>query len=725
MYPFFYAFTGSLAASWAWHQPQPAAFLILGAVLLLPCRWAFLAGALLWTAVCWLDEAPPEKVPETLTGYVSGVPKEYSFLLDTETGRFRIISDVEPEPGAYCTIEGAESTEAEPQAPYGYNQAAADRRDGVSGAVFTSAADCSGGGRGVNAFRAFRLNALEALGGSRPEAWVKALIYGSRESIDAEELNRYQQFGVIHLLAVSGMHVGLLTGMFWFILLRIGFTKQTAALAAVMFLPVYIILAGEAPSVIRAGSMAAAAALIYLFAGRKFDGMDLLGAAGIGMLCFEPFLVTSVGFQLSFLTSAVLLLSRPFFKEKGPLKTLILVSVTAQAGALPVYLYHFYEIPLLSAAANLLFVPAVGLVLLPFSAVSALLPPAGPVLFPVMEAVLHSLTIWLDLLERIPGTMWTIGFPGLLAPVSAAAVVFVFQTFQRQKIRVLSLVLLFIILTAGMIRPWDNNLYIHFLDVGQGDAVFIEDRESGKNYLVDTGGRVRYGGDEPELDDTYCHRNTAPFLKGRGAAVLHGVIITHDHVDHYGSLRCLSRLVRIDALYIPEAPAGAFLSEMTAEMAGEGTAVYPVDKDMQAGLLQLLPPDRLFENVNNQSILTLIQHKGKRVLLTGDIEEEAEAALVEAGRIPEVDVLKAAHHGSSSSSTKGFLDAALPEAVVISAGRDNRYGHPDEEVLRRFFERGITVYRTDESGTLTLQLDEQLEFQGYSRKPAMYEQFLQ
>lgn len=257
--------------------------------------------------------------------------------------------------------------------------------------------------------------------------------------------------------------------------------------------------------------------------------------------------------------------------------------------------------------------------------------------------------------------------------------------------------------SAGLseVLPGDLSTRVHFIDTGQSECMLIETKE--KTVLIDAG-------------DLNCGEEIGQYLNGAGVSKIDLFVATHPHGDHVGSGKYIIENYEVAALLLPDIPEEYFPTARTYEsllLAAEkrGTKLFfasPGEEFLlgNGAVLKVLGPVSDYgANYNNMSVVTKLTDGKVSFLFTGDMESEAEADLISAGADLSCTVLKAGHHGSSSSSTEEFLDAAAPQFAVILCGRDNDYGHPHREVLDAFEKRGCRVFRTDQNGTIVFETD--------------------
>lgn len=248
-----------------------------------------------------------------------------------------------------------------------------------------------------------------------------------------------------------------------------------------------------------------------------------------------------------------------------------------------------------------------------------------------------------------------------------------------------------------------TGLYAAFIDVGQGDSIFLRS-PNGKTALVDAGTGESFGA----IDE---------FLKSQGVTKLDIVVATHPHSDHIGSMRKVIQNYEIGKFYMPDAVNNTYgfekmLDELekysvkTVTLYGGSDKTLDWDEDAEVRVLSPLKNVDYGNDLNEMSIVLRVRYQGTSLLLTGDAGKEAEEAMLNDGGFPlRSNIIKVGHHGSSSSSTKDFIAAVAPDIAVISLGKDNDYGHPHKETMELLNSLNIPIYRTDQLGTVCMILD--------------------
>ncbi|MEW5320683.1 DNA internalization-related competence protein ComEC/Rec2 [Geobacillus thermoleovorans] len=617
-------------------------------------------------------------------------------------------------PGVVCRLSGMLERPMPASNPYAFDYRLYLRRHRIHWLFLPEAIDLSACVR-VRPTIIERLEAIREAGVRRIEARfppeaagiAAALIYGERRSLDEAVLDGYQQLGIIHLLAISGGHVTLLVSAALTAAIRF-VTREAAVLSLLALLPMYAVLAGASPSVLRA----CATGMIVLAVQWKkgtIHPLDALSWTALALLVFDPYMVWDVGFQLSFIVTFVLLVHFPVsVSVRSPLGRLFQTALAAQLAALPVLLYHFYEVSVWSVGLNVFFVPWYSFVILPLAFLSAVFPFSPLIwlfsrLIELTDAVVRFFSVdysFMLVLGR-PGP-W--GLAGYLTAIAAA-----FLDSERGRL-LRGLTAVAAATALQLAAPYvDRKGEVTVLDVGQGDCIYIELPYRKAVYLIDTGGTPEWA------QESWRRRSrrfavgrdvVVPFLKAQGVRTIDKLILTHDDADHIGAAPEVLEAVKVKeivtspgALPHVQKMARPFSVPVAASVQGDrwkvGDAAFSV-----------LHPEAGNNEDNNGSLVLLARFGRLTWLFAADIEEEAEQALIRAYPMLRVDVLKVAHHGSKTSTTEPFLRTVKPRAAIISVGRYNRYGHPSPEVLMRLGQQRAIIWRTDENGAIRYVYDE-------------------
>jgi competence protein ComEC len=501
----------------------------------------------------------------------------------------------------------------------------------------------------------------------------------------------------------------------------------------------YTILVGAEAAVVRAAIMGAIS-LVAIIAGRRTFALASLAAAALLMTLWNPLLLWDVGFELSFAATLGLVLlvgslqkrsqawlSRVTSEEwaTGMVQLLsepLLITAAAQLAVWPITLYYFHRLSLVSPLTNFLIIPAQPAVMIVgglATLLGALHPLLGqPVAWVAWLFLAYTIGV-VELTARLPLTSIELG------GFSAGAMLLYYALFgvlvlavRQEKGRLreiwvsftqrLSTKLLIGGLALAVILAWiaalqmpDGHLHVHFLDVGQGDAILIQ-CPHGQQILVD-------GGPSPSLLLSHLGRRM-PFWDHS----LDLVVLTHPEEDHLGGL--VEVLTRYDVSLVLDSGQGctsatcdAWRSLMEEKEIPYRRAQSGMRLELGQGVqIEVLhPPTPLMTNtasdINNNSIVLRLEYGRFSTLLAGDVQWEAEQVLLSSGQPLDSLVLKVPHHGGDASLTEPFLEAVSPEVAIISVGSDNRFGHPHEVTLEKL--HGISTYRTDQQRNIEVASD--------------------
>ncbi|WP_161974822.1 DNA internalization-related competence protein ComEC/Rec2 [Bacillus timonensis] len=551
---------------------------------------------------------------------------------------------------------------------------------------------------------------------------IQALIYGERTNIENEIVNSYQSLGLIHLLAISGLHVSLMTGMFYFLCIRFGITRESTSILLLCLLPVYIIIAGGSPSVIRSVLMCMLL-LSTIMWWKKGSMLDVISFVCMCMLALNPYFLVNIGFQLSFMVSAALILSsRAIFKHYlNPFSSLFAVSFLSQIASLPILLFHFFEFSLLSLPLNMLYVPLYSMIILPFALftviVLGIIEPVGEMFAIVLTwllEILNQATVWFS---QFSFPVLTLGKPGLVLMILYCGSIFYFLIcWEKRKVLLQRALLAPIgILLIHLIMPYLNPYgEVTMIDVGQGDSIYIELPYRKAVYLIDTGGTIQF--EQEPWEKRRNEFSTAqgiiiPFLKSKGVTSIDRLIITHGDQDHIGGAQGLVKNMNIKEIVIGKNKNNTSQEEELKKIAAKKKIpVHIVERGQKwkegKHLFYILAPNGNEVEENNNSIVIYTKLGGLNWLFTGDIEKDVELDLIKTYKNLPVDVLKVGHHGSKTSSTKEFVQFLNPEIALIPVGVNNRFNHPHPDVIDLLQKEKIKVYRTDKDGAIQYRFRE-------------------
>lgn len=603
--------------------------------------------------------------------------------------------------------------------------------------------------RWTDAIRQTLGNKVDRIFSEDYSGFMKSLLIGLRDDVQPEQFQQFSFIGLTHIMAISGLHVAVFIAGCMGLMKYAGLTRETNQLITMMLIPVYIILTGAAPSVVRAGCMA----VIALYALRKHrlkDGLHIISIVGTAMLVYNPYYLFQISFQLSFIVTLGLIIAVPIFNKMIPvsspwISSAISVTLAAQLFSFPLSIYYFNQFSLLSWLANLFLVPVVSLFIIPMGMITLVVSLLNEQIASWLAALIDYVNIGLFFsVERLngfkvflmiwptPSPMWMLLYYFLLTVILWC---FVQRGSDRmKKVFILPLYLCiggFTLLLVFGYNPHhlDRSGLVQFIDVGQGDSIFIR-TPNNRIILIDGGGTLNFSkqGDEwrSRKDPYEVGKNLlVPLLKKRGVHHIDHLIITHAHMDHYGGLQEVLEQIPVKEIIFNGTTSGtasftklfqtALNLKIPIYIANEGKQVQ-VDKHTKLSFLFPIRTQEIREmsSQNAISVVSLLEMYDYRFLFTGDMELNAERELI--GRLENkgeadnnnnvypIDVLKVAHHGSRTSTTEEWLKYWRPKISVIPVGRYNSYGHPHPDVVQRLENHNSTVYRSDFNGEVQIEV---------------------
>lgn len=560
----------------------------------------------------------------------------------------------------------------------------------------------------------------------KESALLHGLLIGERGEIPYTLKDAFSKMGVIHILAVSGMHVGFVMLIFMGVagLLRIPYRGRVIwTLFALLF---YAFLTNLKPPVVRASIMGG---LFLLGAAleRKTDFYNLLAVAALVILLLNPLELFQPGFQLSF--SAVVAIVYFFpklqalfatYEEWGRLHPalrrpaeLLLASAAAFVGTMPITMLYFGRLPNLTLFANLIIVPLifVGIASSVAGAIFSLVwSPVGELFLETTWLCLHSTIRIVEWGSTLPFSSFDVfGFSGLHAVAYIILIILLFNlNYERSK-----RLLVIVILVAANWVLWQSTLRdaaqlrVTFIDVGQGDAILLAFPD-GRHALIDGGMR------NPYFDNG--ERVVAPYLRRQGIRTIDALILSHPDSDHLGGFPYILRNFQVKQVWDNGLPKETRLYQEYISLVDSLniprrvlTAGDIVD-DFDPIKISVLHPTRRYatngvHSANDASLSLKVSFGEIDLLLLGDIEKNGERSTNRFGSLLAGEILKVSHHGSKTSTTQSFLNWVDPQIAVISVGKFNKFGHPHPQVVQRLRDSGARILRTDRDAAIILTTD--------------------
>lgn len=550
------------------------------------------------------------------------------------------------------------------------------------------------------------------------------MLLGEKSFIPPYLKEVFSEAGIMHILAVSGLHVGIIAMALLAFLSILRLPKKLKLFTLILILIMYASITGYRPSVLRATIM-----FILLIGGKLINrnrnlNISLFFAAFL-ILLLNPLILYDAGFLLSFIVTFFIINLSPILQELYSkivvwIRNPLAVSTAAWVGIFPLSAYFFSKVSIISIVSNIFIIPLTGIaVILGFITffIGLISISLAGVIANINYLLLNLITLIAKSFSLLPFAYVYVAQPSILVIILYyLTVFFIIEMFCKktlsQKIKkkatliVLSITLLIII--VQVFYPLDN-LKVNFINVGEGDCILIE-APNKINILID-------GGGTPQSDFDVGSKIVIPYLRRKGINKVDLLILTHPHLDHLEGLLPILRQLKVDAVldsgFICDVSEyREFISTIKEKnipyyktKSGDN---YIFGKNMEMLILNPLHTSNLGNDsdFNNHSIVVKLYYKNSNFLFTGDIEREAEKRLLVWQNILNSDVLKLGHHGSSTSTTLEFLDKVDPIIAVITVGKNN-FGHPSQKVIERLEDRNIKIYRTDENGTVIIRTNGQ------------------
>lgn len=579
---------------------------------------------------------------------------------------------------------------------------------------------------------------IENLKKSLPETYgeiLASIIFGSKAAKISEDLEEnFIKTGVIHIFVASGAQITLLLSIS-LLLLKINPSNKLISIISLTFSFAIILSYGimtKADASIKRAIVMGCVYILAILLKKEYDVLNSLFLSAFLILIFSPQTVYNISFQLSFITCAGIIYFSPYileilknFKIKNferlsyYIILTISVCVSSQLFVAPLIAYYFNRISPFSILTNIFVVPLV-MVILPagiLGSIAGFLSYNFSIFFNSFNAFLLFLLLKIVLFfSKLPFSEIYVKSPSLFSIIFWYLLLIAIVELKRRKINISKekIILISLFITAGftslnLISLLNRSFTVIFLDVGEGDSIFIE-TEKGRRILIDGGGTSRDISSEYDIGEIVL----TPFLRKKGVKEIDIVVLTHPHNDHLRGLLNVLKNFRVKTVlhngYEDENPFyEKFLSFIKEKNIKSKIIKYGDFFKLDDVEIKVLNPPVFFlkgtnSDIDNNGVVLKLKKENIKLLFAADIYKEGELEILKSKEDIQSDILKVAHHGSDTSSTKEFLEKVNPKISIISAGRDNPYGHPDREVLRRIKDTGSLIYRTDINGAIICKI---------------------
>ncbi|BDE04990.1 DNA internalization-related competence protein ComEC/Rec2 [Vulcanimicrobium alpinum] len=554
--------------------------------------------------------------------------------------------------------------------------------------------------------------------------FVAGALWGERGTLPPDLRAAFQATGTVHVLVTAGLHLGVVAGLVLALLRLLRASRIVASLGTIPFVVAYAWLSGAHLPSQRAAVMVSAA-LLARACGARLVSWNALALAALAVAALWPAAVATVSFALSFsCVGAIVLFARvieQMLAKRGlpeRLREALALTIATQIGVWPLSAAVFGTIAPYAVLANALVVPGTALAIVCGAATLAFAP------IPFAGTLAASASYWdvsamlevVRIVALLPGSQAFVAPPPAVAIVlydaAAVASALVARRSLHGAIGLLALASAAVMFTT--LRPPDGRLTITMLDVGQGDGIVVR-TPRGRTILIDSGGRlergVAEGGTSPA--EQVGERVVLAYLRRQGIAHIDLLVNTHPHGDHVGGCSPIVEAMPVRMIFDSGQPYGGHAyRDCIASAKKHDVPIVIARRGLRwtsgdGVILDVLAPAEPFlagtgDDVNENSIVAMLQYAGFRELLMGDAGEAAEARLIGSGDDLHAEVVKVGHHGSAYASTPDFAAHVRPAIAVISVGRHNTFGHPAAATIDTWRSTGSRILRTDTCGAITI-----------------------
>lgn len=526
--------------------------------------------------------------------------------------------------------------------------------------------------------------------------YLFTFILGDKSYLDSSIKRSYQSNGISHLFCISGMHTALLISIISRLLKRFKLNENNSFIVTTIILVIYLFLVGLSPSILRA-------VLFYIIFSINRINYFYIKPTNLFFLVLSisllvnPYYIYDVGYLYSYSISFALIKMLGFLQTNNYFKTLFKTSILSLLISLPITLYNFYEINILSIFYNLIFIPIISLIIFPLSLLVVIIKPLIPI-YNLLIKIIEDLSLLFSkislgklLFKRLPITIYIIYF-----------IIIIIYLYKPKR---LILLVLFFLLTIHFFIPYFDSNFLKVIDVGQGDSSLIHYNH--KNILIDTGGITSY---YKKTDGIVFNNTLSPLLKSSGIKRINYLILTHGDYDHMGEAINIIENYKVDKVIFNCGDYNYLEKELIRVLNKKNIKYYTCINELNVSnnkfyFLQTID----FDDENDNSNVIYTELNNYRFLFMGDASTRTEEEIIKEYNLPKIDALKVGHHGSKTSSSEEFINTIKPKYSIISVGKDNKFKHPNKEALENL--SNSRIYRTDKDGTLTIAFNNKLKIE--------------
>lgn len=525
--------------------------------------------------------------------------------------------------------------------------------------------------------------------------YLYTFILGNTSLLEQDTKESFQNNGISHLFAVSGMHITLISSLLMYLLKKITKNHDISYIITIFILLFYTFITNFSSSILRAFLLFL---LIYINKKFKFNlkTIEIIMLILLILLMYNPFYIYSIGFKFTFIISIILILfSKKINNFKNYFSKLLMTSLISFFISLPIVINNFFEINLISPLLNLIFVPFISIIIFPFSLIS--------LIFPFLDNIFYIIVKFMENISIYINNTLSINI--IIRKMNLIMIVIYYlltliclnKVLVKKYIYVLPIITL--ILIYSNINYFNKNLIVTMLDVGQGDSLMITFPNNKGNILIDTGGIVNFTKTNYEISTS----TIIPYLKSIGIKKINYLVLTHGDFDHMGEAINFVNNFKVDKVILNCGSYNDLEKDLIKVLDKKKIEYYSCIKELNIDNNKLyFLNTKEYDNENDNSNVIYTELYGYKFMFMGDAGVGKEKDILNKYNLSNIDVLKVGHHGSKTSSSKSFINETNPKYSIISVGKNNRYGHPNKEVLNNL--ENSKIYRTDQVGSIMFKI---------------------
>ena len=512
----------------------------------------------------------------------------------------------------------------------------------------------------------------------KSKSYLYAFIFGDTNYIDKDIKTSFNKMGISHLFAISGTHISLLTIIINYLYKKKKLNKYIFFISTNLIVLFYMFLTNYLVSLLR----------ILLFFNlsftnkNKYSNTQLFIIVTMITLIINPYYFFQTSFRYSYLIS-LFLIKYSNLITGSYIKKILKISILALLSSFPITILNNYEINLLSIIYNIFFVPLISFIIFPLSIISLLFPFIDNLLIIIVN-IFQTITISLSKID-----IFTFIFmkPNILVIIIYYVLLII--SMKKRKLRILLVLLIIIYYNINNIR---KEKYLLTIDVNEGDSLVL--KKDNKTILIDTGGKVN----KNYSDDTIN------YLKSEGIKKIDYMILTHGDYDHMGEAINIINNYKVDKVILNCGPKNELEQDLIKLLNKKNIKYYSCLKELKINDIKLeFLNTKEYDNENDNSSVIYTIINNKKILLMGDASSNKEKDILSKYNLSNIDILKVGHHGSNTSSSSSFINRIKPKYSIISVGKNNKYGHPNKEVLNNL--SNSKIIRTDINGSILFNLN--------------------